>query len=131
MRLGPLRSFRLVKPPLPDERLDPFRDGVGVLSRGGEFAGHIATWVTPFWSPSSPLRMQWLVWYRVVWADGTRERWAEDYPPGWIAVDEMSQGYFEFSAYGSTSDVRYEFAWLDRDEAASFWKRLKIAAEDV
>ncbi|MFT4135347.1 hypothetical protein [Microbacterium sp.] len=113
----------LIKPPRPDATLTPFRDGVGVLRREGAVAGHIMTTVTEFWSPGSPLRLQWWVWYIVIWADGTREQSTEDYPP-WLTVDEMRHGRFTRPDGVHSGD--YEFAWLDAEEGAAVRSQLGV-----
>ncbi len=71
--------------------------------------------------------MQWWVWYIIIWSDGTRERSTEDYPP-WSAVTEMRNGYLDVQ--GSNRDGRYDFSWLDADEAAAERKRLDITPGD-
>jgi len=126
-----IRSFwkKHVKPPIPDETLDPFRDGVGVLTRDGVVAGHIATVLWHFVSPLSLLQQQWWVWYIVVWADGTHERSAEEYPP-WLAVRELQDGYFEFEGHKSPHNGCYDFAWLDPAEAVAVKEKLGIKTED-
>jgi hypothetical protein len=129
MRLGPVRSSRLVKAPTPNAGIEPFRDGFGVLTRDGEIAGYIATTVLQSWSPLSPLRLRWWVWYIVIWADGTRERKTEDYPP-WSAVDEMMHGYFEWETPRSARNGRYEFVWLESERAASARASFGITAQD-
>lgn len=118
----------LIKPPKPDPALEVFDEGVGVLSRNGEIAGHVATIRSWFWSPFSPLRRQWWVWYIVVWADGSRERSTEDYPP-WSAVKEMQDGYLEWISTDAHRG-RYDFHWLDGHAAGLVRERLKISAED-
>lgn len=118
----------VVKPPRPDPTIDPFVDGLGVLSLDGRPAGHVATTVSEFWSPFSPLRRQWWVWYIVIWPDGTREVSTEDYPP-WSAVTEMRNGFLEVQGAGAR-DGRYEFSWLDAGDAAAARARLGVSAED-
>lgn len=118
----------IVKPPDPDPSIEPFRGGVGVLTRDGEFAGHVATSVSEFWSPGRPRHRQWWVWLIVVWADRTRERSREDYPP-WTYVAEMKDGYFAWEE-GGARDGRYDFAWLPATEAQDQRERLGIKAED-
>lgn len=120
--------MQMIKPPIPDPTLDIFDGGVGVLTRDGEMAGHVATSRSWFWSPFSPLRKQWWVWYIVVWADGSRERSTEDYPP-WSAVKELQDGYLEWTSKHARHG-RYEFHWLDRDAATSVRERLGITPED-
>ncbi|MBH0110619.1 hypothetical protein I6E81_10610 [Salinibacterium sp. NG22] len=126
-----IRSFwkKHVKPPIPDETLDPFEGGVGVLTKDGVEAGHIASVVGHFVSPLSLFQQTWWVWYIVVWADGTHERSQEDYPP-WITVRELQAGYFEFSGHKSSHNGRYDFAWLDADEAAATKEKLGITDEE-
>lgn len=121
--------MKLVKPPIVDPSLDSFCDGMGVLSLNGDPAGHIATTVWTFWSPFSPLRMQWWIWYIVVWSDGTRERSEEDYPP-WTAVDEMRQGYFDWEPADSSGKIRYDFTWLEPEDAAAVRAELGVTADD-
>jgi hypothetical protein len=110
--------------PEPDPLVEPFRDGLGELRLNDELAGHVATSVGEFWSPGRPLRRQWWVWLVVVWADGTRERSREDYPP-WTYVTEMTDGYFTWEE----SDVRYDFRWLPASEAQSQRDALGIKSE--
>jgi hypothetical protein len=122
-------SVPIVKPPDPDPGIEPFRDGVGVLTRNGELAGHVATSVSEFWSPSRLRRRQWCVWLIVVWADGVRERSTEDYPP-WTYVAEMRNGYFAWEEDGPREGRRYDFAWLPATEAHEQRERLGITAAD-
>jgi len=126
----PRPTLRLIKPPIPDPTLTPFRSGLGVLWRGETFAGNVATSLSSFWSPSSPLRMQWWVLYVVIWADGTRERSTEDYPPAWCAVNEMKQGYLEWSSGEPARDGVYRFEWLTSAEAESGWISLGVTLDD-
>lgn len=120
--------MRVVKPPRADPDLNSFVDGVGVLTLGGQLVGHVATAVGKFWSPFSPFRMQWWVWYIVIWSDGTSEQSTEDYPP-WSAVTEMHNGYFDVRG-SSDHDGRYDFSWLDAGEAALERERLGVGPED-
>lgn len=108
--------------------MDVFDGGVGTLMKNGEFVGNVATLLTEFWSPSSPLQKQWWVWYIVVWADGTEERPAEDYPPQFLAVNEMKSGYLEL--VGTKHDGRYDFDWLSSEDAAAARDRLHITDKD-
>lgn len=102
---------------------------MGVLTRDGIFAGHIATGRSWFWSPFTPLRQQWWMWYVVIWADGTRERSAEDCPP-WSAVTEMQNGFFEW--LGSDSHRgRYDLHWMEASEATSTRERLAVDAHST
>lgn len=117
-----------VRPPVPDPTLEPFDDGVGVLTRDGHVAGHVATSLGWFWSPFRPLSKQWWVWLIVVWADGAREPSTEDYPP-WTYVSEMQSGYFNW--VGESRAGRYDFAWLPRGEAERTRAVLGIAPQDL
>jgi hypothetical protein len=121
--------MKIIKPPIPDPALDVFDGGVGVLTRDGELSGHVATSRSWFWSPFSPLRKQWRIWYIVIWADGSRERSAEDYPP-WSAVIELSAGYLGWVSRDPVRHGRYDFAWLDSDAAEATLERLGISPGD-
>lgn len=118
----------LIKPPKPDPALEVFDDGVGVLSQNGEIAGHVFTSRSWFWSPSTPLRKQWWVWYIVVWVDASRERSEEDYPP-WTTVKQMQGGYLEWVSTDARQG-RYDLQWLDEHAAGLVRERLKISATD-
>ncbi|WP_431784996.1 hypothetical protein [Microbacterium maritypicum] len=118
----------LVKPPRADPSIDPFVDGLGVLSREGLPAGYVATTVGEFWSPSRPFRKQWWVWYVVIWPNGTREPSTEDYPP-WSAVAEMRNGYLDVQGAGAR-DGRYDVSLLDADEAVAERMRLGVSTRD-
>ena len=109
--------------------LEPFRDGVGELSREGEVLGHLASVVTWFWSPFSPHRRQAWVWLVAVWADRTREGSIEDYPP-WSYVLEMTQGFIECDEWSIERRGRYEFRWLRTDRAAELRAALAIEPRD-
>jgi hypothetical protein len=122
-------SMKIIKPLIPDPALDAFDGGVGLLTRDGKIAGHVAASRSWFWSPSSPLRKQWCVWYIVIWADGSRERSAEDYPP-WSAVTELGDEYLEWVSRDTVRNGRYDFAWLDPDTATATLLRLGIVAGD-
>jgi hypothetical protein len=119
----------LVKPPLPDDSLTPFDGGVGLLTRDGRVIGHVATTLGTFWSPSSPLRMQWWVWYIVAWSDGVREPSTEDYPPFWT-VNEMRAGYMDVHSRDASRTGRYDFAWLPEAERATTLAGLGIRPDD-
>jgi hypothetical protein len=120
----------LVKPPLPDESLTQFDGGVGVLTRDGRAVGHVATTLTTFWSPFSPLRMQWWVWYIVVWSDGEREPSTEDYPPDFLAVNEMKAGYMEVHSRDASRTGRYDFSWLPKGNRAVTLAELGVRPSD-
>jgi len=119
----------LLKPPHPDERLERFDRGIGVLSRDGRFEGHVATTLGRFWSPSSPLRWQPWVWYIVIWADGSREPSAEDYPP-FATVDEIGSGRLEVVSSAAGRSGWYDFSWILGAEAETALNRLGITPED-
>lgn len=119
----------LVKPPIPDDTLTPFDGGVGVLRCGDEISGHVATTLGWFWSPFSPLRKQWWVWYIVVWVDGARERSTEDYPP-FLAVNEMKDGHLEVLSDDPARSGRYDFAWLPSEEGQAMLSLLNISDRD-
>ena len=112
----------------PDASLDTFVDGLGVLSRDGVIAGHVATVRGEFHTPLSR-RMQWCIWSLVIWSDGTRERPEEDYPP-WTSVTEMKDGYLEVLSQRRARAGRYDFAWLSPDEAREGWATLGISRGD-
>lgn len=105
----------LIRPPHADPSLDPFDDGVGMLTRDGMNCGHVFTTRSWFWSPSSPFRRQWWIWYTVVWADGSREPETEDYPP-FTAVTEMKSGFLDVISRDSGRSGRYDFEWLDAED---------------
>ncbi len=117
-----------LKPPEPDPAIERFRDGLARLSREGQFAGHAATHLTTLWSPSRPLQRQWWVWTIVVWADGTRERPIEDYPP-WTLVTEMNDGYLDWDEW-TPRGGRYTVEWVPDEEAARIRQQLAITADD-
>lgn len=108
--------------------MEAFDHGCLVLCREGEVAGHVATILSWFWSPSRPLTMQQWVWYIVVWADGERERSAEDYPP-WITVTDIRNGVFVVEDDGPRSG-EYLAEWLPEPEAKAQWERLGLTVED-
>jgi len=118
-----------MKPPVPDESLAPFDGGVGALTRDGQVVGHVATTLSTFWSPSSPLRMQWWVWYIVVWEDGEREPSTEDYPP-FETVNEMKSGDLDVLSRDEKRSGRYEFSWLPASETPAMLAQLGINPSD-
>jgi hypothetical protein len=113
----------ILRDPKPDSSLTPFHEGLAVLKHHGEIVGHIATSVGKFWSPFSPLSHQWWVWSVIVWADGTKERAIEDYPP-WSYVKEMQKGKLNWDK--KSFDVK----WLSASEANRMIKELNINSED-
>jgi len=116
-------QVNLLKEPKPDPSLTPFHDGLAVLKNGEKVAGHIATSVSKFWSPFSPLARQWWVWSVIVWADGTKERAIEDYPP-WSYVKEMQNGKLNWN------NESFDIEWLPSGEAKRVIKELNIKSED-
>ena len=116
--------------PKPDPSLDPFRGGLAVLSVDGEDAGHIATEVTTFWGLGRPFGLQWDVWLVVVWADGTKERAVQDYPP-WAYVTEMKAGFLDW-VDGPTEahHQRYDIQFLSPEEGRTARDRLGIVLAD-
>lgn len=119
----------LVKPPVPDDSLTPFDGGVGLLTRDGQAVGHVATTLGTFWSPFSPFRMQWWVWYIVVWSDGEREPSTEDYPP-FLTVNEMKAGFLEAVSRNESRTGRYDFSWLPQSERMTMLAELRISPSD-
>lgn len=115
-------------PPDPDTSLDPFVDGLGVLSRDGFIAGHVATVRTEFHTLFSR-KMQWWIWSLVIWSDGTRERPEEDYPP-WTSVTAMKNGYLDVLSQSAARAGRYNVEWLSPDEARAGWAKLGISQAD-
>ena len=124
------RRDRPAHEPHREPDMEPFRDGLALLSRDGQTLGYVATSLGYFRTPLSPRTPQAWVWFVVVWADGTKERAVEDYPP-WTYVTEMGQGYFDWEG-GRNRDRagRYEIQWVDAELAATERERLGIRSED-
>lgn len=119
----------MLRPPKPDPSLDVFRDGVAVLRREGQVAGHVATSVRTFWAPLSfSRRRQWWVWYIVIWANGDREQPGEDYPP-WTVVQEMQSGIFSWDEDGARGGT-YEVGWLTAAAREQALAKLNIGPGD-
>ncbi|MBO0607561.1 hypothetical protein [Myceligenerans salitolerans] len=116
--------------PEPDPTLDPFRGGVAILRRDGEFQGHVASEVTHFFARP---RNRWWVWFVIAWADGTKDRLIEDYPP-WSYVTEMRQGLFDYAGSMLMTDKArigvYEVEWVPASEAARVRAEAGIRLED-
>ena len=74
--------------------------------------------------------MQWWVWYVVIWADGSKERSTEVYSPEWNAVNQMKQGFLEWSSGEPARDGMYRFKWLNSAEAESGWISLGVTLDD-
>jgi hypothetical protein len=116
-------------PPVPDAAFEPFDDGVGVLSRDGVRAGHVA-FVRGTYHGLFDRQWKWWIWYIVVWEDGMRERAQEDYEP-YLAVQEIQAGYLEVDVATEKSRAgRYDFAWLSRADAEATRARLGIQDSD-
>ncbi|MFK4804647.1 hypothetical protein ACI3KX_02155 [Microbacterium sp. ZW CA_36] len=119
----------MLRAPEPDASLDPFRDGIAVLTRDGKVEGHVASTVGTFWSPSRPFTKQWWVWLTVVWSNGDRERPFEDYPPCWTTVGELKIGRFEWTDEGIHWGD-YNAEWLPSEERARVRQELLISGDD-
>ncbi len=113
----------ILKQPKTDPSLAPFHDGVAELKHEGKVVGHIATSVSKFWSPFSPLSLNWWVWSVIVWADGTKEQKLEDYAP-WSYVNEMKNGKLEW--HGTI----YSIEWLPPSKASAKREELGVHSED-
>jgi hypothetical protein len=116
-------SVPLIKDPHPEPRVDPFRGGVATLNHNGTLHGHLFSTVEWLWTPFSPLRKQWWVWYIVVWSDGTRDDPQEDYQP-WIVVDEIDRGRYEVE--DDPHAGIYDVAWLPATDASRLRKEYGI-----
>jgi hypothetical protein len=122
-------SVRSMLPPVPDAAFELFDGGVGVLSRDGVRAGHVAT-VLGKYHGLFDRQWKWWIWYIVVWEDGTRERSQEDYEP-YLALQEIQSGYLEVDVAAERSRTgRYDFEWLPREEAQATSARLGIQDSD-
>jgi hypothetical protein len=89
-----------------DPRLDPFRDTVWELSREGRVAGYVLTAVDRMRSfPAFWMKRERLL-YQVHWLDGRRDVLQEDYGPGWYAVAELEQCYFDPASDGQLFEAR-------------------------
>ncbi len=116
--------------PRPDPSLDPFRSGLAVLSVDGKLAGHIAAEVTTFWGPARLFGLQWNVWLVVVWADGTKERAVEEYPP-WEYVAEMKAGFINWvDSPTAERNQRYDVRFLPPEEGRAARHHLGIVSAD-
>lgn len=127
---------------LPDQELRAYDHALGTLSVDGELRGYLACVVSRMAFPS---KGPW-PWFRVIWLDGRMEPRFEDYGPGWWTVRELDAGKLEY--HGPSIDkerrilgmpVRYsvpgdpcvfDFAWLDREEAAAKWDELRLTDGD-
>ena len=118
----------MLKEPQPDPGLDAFRDGIAVLRRDGQVAGHVASAVSTFWSPSMPLSGQWEVWFVVVWTNGDREPRFEDYPP-WTIVREIQSGTLLWDEAGAHEGT-YTAEWLTGADLEAARSALGLTADD-
>ena len=123
---------------LPDPQLRAYDHGLGTLSVDGELRGYLASVVSRMAFPSRGL---W-PWFRVIWLDGRIEPRFEDYGPHWCTVRELDAGRFEYNApsvdierrilgvptrYSVSGDpCVFDFAWLNREEAAAQWDNLGL-----
>jgi hypothetical protein len=110
--------------------IERFRDGLAMLRRDGQTVGHVATSLGHFRTPFRPRKPQAWVWLVVVWADGTKERAVEDYPP-WTYVTELGQGYFDWEGGRDRErGGRYDVEWVRPELAGTERERLGIRSED-
>ena len=103
-----------------DETLDPFREGIAELRRGGTVEGHLATQVERFIGLGG---RQERVWLLITWADGRRERIEEDYPP-WTLVNELRAGMLRWIV--DQRQVDFQVVWLGGDQATEAWRQYGI-----
>jgi hypothetical protein len=100
-----------------DPRLDPFRNAVWELSRGGRVVAHLTCRVVP-------VRRGWakreVVWYQVIWLDGRRERLQADSGPVWSVVADLERGRFEVLDIGDQVLDARPLASAERD---ALWQR--------
>lgn len=65
----------------------------------------------------------------MIWADGSREPSAEDYPP-FATVDEIGSGRLEVVSSTANRSGYYDFSWIDDTEAETVLNRLGITPEN-
>ncbi len=127
---------------LPDPEMRAYDHGVVTLSVDGGVQGYLASVVEPVTFPST---QPW-AWLRIIWLDGRMEPPFEDYGPGWWTVRELDAGRLNHHGRSIMKErrllgipVRYsvsgdpcvfDFAWLDRKEAAAKWEELGLTDED-
>nr|WP_300141480.1 hypothetical protein [Propionicimonas sp.] len=100
-----------------DPRLDPFRNAVWELSRGGRVEAYLTCRVVP-------VRQLWAkresVWYQLHWLDGRRERPQADSGPVWSVVADLEHGRFEVLDVG---DRVLDARPLTGPERDALWQR--------
>lgn len=72
--------------------------------------------------------MQPWVWLVVVWADGTKERAVEDYPP-WTYVREIWDGVFVWERPAPLGG-EYTVEWVPDHERDARWQELGITLDN-
>jgi len=127
---------------LPDPELRAYDHGLGTLSVDGELRGYLACVVSRMIFPS---KGPW-PWFRVIWLDGRMEPRFEDCRPDWWTVRELDAGKLEYNGpsidkerrilgvpfrYSVSGDpCAFDFAWLDREEAAAKWDEIGLTDGD-
>ena len=127
---------------LPDPELRAYDHGLGTLSVDGELRGYLASVIGRMTFPSTE---PW-PWFRIIWLDGRMEPPFEDYGPNWWTVRELDAGKFDHHGPSTLKEHRvlgvtfrysvsgdpcvFDFAWLDRNEAAAKWDELGLTDED-
>jgi len=128
---------------LPDPELRAYDHGLGTLSVDGELHGYLASVVGRMTFPST---QPW-PWFRIIWLDGRIEPRFEDYGPSWWTVRELDAGRLDHHGPSTMKERRFlgmpfrysvsgdpcvfDFAWLDRNEAAAKWEELGLTDEDL
>lgn len=127
---------------LPDPELRAYDHGLGTLSADGELRGYLASVIGRMTFPSAE---PW-PWFRIIWLDGRMEPPFEDYGPNWWTVRELDAGKLDHHGPSTLKEHRvlgvtfrnsvsgdpcvFDFAWLDRNEAAAKWDELGLTDED-
>ena len=99
-----------------DPRLDPFRDAVWELSRAGMPQAYLICRVIPTRSFPAVWARSELLWYRVNWLNGRRDRSHEDYGPNWPVLTELEKGRFEVDDIRSIVLDAHQVVGLERDQ---------------
>jgi hypothetical protein len=110
-----------------DPSLDIFDQGIAVLRRGDEIAGYVVTKLSTMWAPSPPFTRQDWVWLVIVWANGTRERPIEDYPP-WTIVNEIQGGILSWGE--GDHQGTYDVEWVPDSQRQEVRAVLGISRDD-